>query len=1032
MATQSPSSPTLDKNTFSGRSSLPTPPIESTQTDNLRTRMTSAADADSGYASTRLSSDPKEYTLPRRKLFGREVQVKVVERTIPHIVLCRFIDLQEELFSTALIDYVRTKGISSGPGLLSTKPRWLGTTENDAALWIVIQCDTVIAKHVRRYLRQPHVKREIKPPRSSGLPIFSVLIHERPPRQYGGDDQITVDREVDSIETPKTLCGTSIRATTQSGKKYATIGGVVEVSLNGKPEFFALTVAHFVNDLCSENSLPFATEASGDSLASAELVDELSCSSLNFEMPHPGMDELPDQGFAKLSSLHLPSTIAEKDPYDLTTIPEFRSSKRTWTPLGSVATWPPQELPQPNLDWSLISIEDDEALLPNTDVSNPGPQSSDCLRVFEGRPADLTKERPVFLLDARMKRRRGILQPTPSYIFLPPGRHMVETFTLKGHSLSQGDCGLWVVDELSYEVYGQIVAMDHFAEIYVVPLHQIQSQISSVFGGSAVILPGSTSVSTERQRRRTRKHQLAETKAFTQKHAARGLSCLIGDPSIFEHYAGHDSMQTMELPKPLDDMSTAVLSPAGLPQDTIHWLKTPPNRNSNQEDGSMKMLLISTLDQSSVKKSLSSAPVPVGMLARQHHDPERSQQKQFVLAILNGMSLPLASLASYIKGHTTFVCIPPDTTSGNDPGFAFYMSTVNLTIVWWYSPVLRHTAAVVFHQGSAGASFRDQFVRDLLGHQSYLTHPMLPGYIHTRTCLSITFDMLDDCNREAFNLELAAGMPTWDVGLRRIQSDNVSMDIGDKAHALFRKLTDIRFKLRTYQQQIKFMSRCNSGHRQSLNMGSCDLLQSDQFQTQLDVMSDYTVVHLYDADSVIERLQTVLSSICRATTYSDSRATLAIADINNEIAWQARRSNSAMRTIAFVTMLYLPGTFVASFFSSGIFHFSASSDPHQTVVSQPFAIFWALTATLTLLTGGTWLAYLRYWRAGDRKGRVREETREVQCVESQIAALRDLEQDVSQKYYSGRGARQRTPFSTLRDKFQVMSHRGARWSDSDA
>ncbi|KAK5452897.1 hypothetical protein LTS15_007045 [Exophiala xenobiotica] len=747
-------------------------------------------------------------------------------------------------------------------------------------------------------------------------------------------------------------------------------------------------------------------------------------------MPHPGMDELPDQDFAKLSSLHLPTNIAEKDPYDFTTISEFRSSKRTWTPLGSVATWPPQELPQPNLDWSLISIEDDEALLPNTDVSNPGPQSSDCLRVFEGRPADLTKERPVFLLDARMKRRRGILQPTPSYIFLPQVDY---GGNLHAKGTHQGDCGLWVVDQLSYEVYGQIVAMDHFAEIYVVPLHQIQSQISTVLGGSAVNLPGSTSVSTERQRRRTRKHQLAETKAFTEKHAARGLSCLIGDPSVFEHYAGHDSMQTMELPKPLEDMSTTMLSPPGLPQDTIHWLKTP-SRNSNPEDGSMKMLLISTLDQSSVKKSLSSAPVPVGTLGRGHHDPERNQQRQFVLAILNGMSLPLASLASYIKGHTTFVCIPPDTTSGADPGFAFYMSNVNFTIVWWYSPVLRHTAAVVFHQGrlSAGASFRAQFVRDLLGHQSYLTHPILPGYIYTRVCLSTTFDMLDDCNHEAFNLGLAAGMPNCDFGLRRIHSDNVSMDLGEKAHALSGKLTDIRFRLRTYQQQIKFMSRCNSGHRQSLNMGSRDFLQSDQLQTHLDVMWDYAVVHLYDADSLVERLQTVLSSICRATTYRESRATLALVDTTNEIACHSRSDTSAIRTITVLTLLFLAWNFRFELLVQRQFPFLGAIRSTSDRCFPTICNLLGTNCDLECAYGWYMAGILKGLAARGREIlRLGEETGQRQCVEAQSAVLQYAQQDIFGKY-KGEGARQRTPFSTIRDKFQVVSHPGARSSDWNA
>ena len=62
-----------------------------------------------------------------------------------------------------------------------------------------------------------------------------------------------------------------------------------------------------------------------------------------------------------------------------------------------------------------------------------------------------------------------------------------------------------------------------------------------------------------------------------------------------------------------------------------------------------------------------------------------------------------------------------------------------------------------------------------------------------------------------------------------------------------------------------------------------------------------------------------------------------------------------MKTLAAVTVAFLPGTFVAAFFSMPLFEWDAVDD--GTVVSKRFWIYWAVTVPLTILTLVVWVLW---------------------------------------------------------------------------
>jgi hypothetical protein len=62
-----------------------------------------------------------------------------------------------------------------------------------------------------------------------------------------------------------------------------------------------------------------------------------------------------------------------------------------------------------------------------------------------------------------------------------------------------------------------------------------------------------------------------------------------------------------------------------------------------------------------------------------------------------------------------------------------------------------------------------------------------------------------------------------------------------------------------------------------------------------------------------------------------------------------------MKTLAAVTVAFLPATFVASFFAMPLFDWNA--DPGSDVIKGRFWIYWAVAAPLTFTTIVIWLSW---------------------------------------------------------------------------
>lgn len=85
------------------------------------------------------------------------------------------------------------------------------------------------------------------------------------------------------------------------------------------------------------------------------------------------------------------------------------------------------------------------------------------------------------------------------------------------------------------------------------------------------------------------------------------------------------------------------------------------------------------------------------------------------------------------------------------------------------------------------------------------------------------------------------------------------------------------------------------------------------------------------------------------------------AEYTAAIAVDGKRDSIAMKTIAILGIVFLPGTFVATLFSINMFKWGGadSGETSSLTVSPSMWIYWAITVPLTVVTFLVWVFLFR-------------------------------------------------------------------------
>ncbi|KAK4182334.1 hypothetical protein QBC35DRAFT_510183 [Podospora australis] len=143
---------------------------------------------------------------------------------------------------------------------------------------------------------------------------------------------------------------------------------------------------------------------------------------------------------------------------------------------------------------------------------------------------------------------------------------------------------------------------------------------------------------------------------------------------------------------------------------------------------------------------------------------------------------------------------------------------------------------------------------------------------------------------------------------------------------------------------------------------------------QLPCSQSFTA--LSQLQSLKDRVQSQTTLIFSLISQDENRISRLVAEDSARIAAAAKRDSAAMKAIAFVTMLFLPATFVAAFLSMPFVDWNDGGTPagdnesNSPTKTTPLVwIYWAITGPLTVSLLVGWRIWWKYEaRSADEEG----------------------------------------------------------------
>lgn len=92
-------------------------------------------------------------------------------------------------------------------------------------------------------------------------------------------------------------------------------------------------------------------------------------------------------------------------------------------------------------------------------------------------------------------------------------------------------------------------------------------------------------------------------------------------------------------------------------------------------------------------------------------------------------------------------------------------------------------------------------------------------------------------------------------------------------------------------------------------------------------------------------------------THEDAETNIRLADASKKLAEAAKRDSASMKTVAVMTMAFLPGTFFAALFALPLLQWG-----QEQVMQHNFWVYWAFTIPFTVVIFVIWAGFTKWER----------------------------------------------------------------------
>ncbi|KAK9778511.1 hypothetical protein SCAR479_04533 [Seiridium cardinale] len=174
-----------------------------------------------------------------------------------------------------------------------------------------------------------------------------------------------------------------------------------------------------------------------------------------------------------------------------------------------------------------------------------------------------------------------------------------------------------------------------------------------------------------------------------------------------------------------------------------------------------------------------------------------------------------------------------------------------------------------------------------------------------------------------------------DSALVKLQSQQTELAILSSISRSSKKLADFLLNSITRLDQ----ALQTSDHGSIVNL-------EDEILHMLELPHNQARLALSQMQSLKERLQSQADLIFSLMSSEENKISRLVAEESAKVAVASKRDSVAMKTVAVLTMIFLPGTFVAAFLSMPLFEWNVETGGYPSSTSFQW-IYWVITLPLT-------------------------------------------------------------------------------------
>ncbi|KAM0809988.1 hypothetical protein AB5N19_10335 [Seiridium cardinale] len=175
-----------------------------------------------------------------------------------------------------------------------------------------------------------------------------------------------------------------------------------------------------------------------------------------------------------------------------------------------------------------------------------------------------------------------------------------------------------------------------------------------------------------------------------------------------------------------------------------------------------------------------------------------------------------------------------------------------------------------------------------------------------------------------------------DSALVKLQSQQTELAILSSISRSSEKLADFLLNSITRLDQ----ALQTSDHGSIVNL-------EDEILHMLELPHNQARLALSQMQSLKERLQSQTDLIFSLMSFEENKISRLVAEESAKVAVASKRDSVAMKTVAVLTMIFLPGTFVAAFLSMPLFEWNVETGGYPSSTSFQW-IYWVITLPLTI------------------------------------------------------------------------------------